>query len=196
MSTDNKKFSKRVGLLLALPITFGLAGLAMAQPRGGGERMGPANHNGPMSAKMQTCRAEHHAKMLAKVDSNKDGEVSPEERRSAHEARRAEKLASYDKNQDGSLSEAERGNARHDRMVRVFEKLDSDSNAEVSAAEAEAGCSPVGRAFQRIDVDSSGAVTWSEFEAASKKVMKRGRRGKRRGHGGRGMKRRGGESTE
>lgn len=198
MSTDNKSFSKRVGILLALPITFGLVGLAMAHPRGGGE--GPSNHNGPTSAKMQTCRAEHHAKMLAKVDANKDGEVSAEERRVAHKARRAEKLASYDTDQDGSLSEAELSNARHDRMVRVFENLDTDSNAEVSAAEAEASCSPVGRAFETIDADSSGAVTWSEFEEASKKFMKHGRRGKRHakrgGRGRRGMKRGGGESTE
>ena len=188
MSTSNKKFSKRAGLLLALPLTFGLAGLAVAHPGGG--RGGPGAHKGPMTAKMQTCRAEHQAKRLAEVDTNKDGTVSAEERKLAHESRKADRLAQYDKDKSGDLSEAERKEAHHDRMVEKFEKLDTDSNAEVSAAEAEASCSPMSRHFDKLDADSNGSVTWTEFESAAKSHMKRGR-GKdgKRGHRGKDGKR-------
>lgn len=182
MSTHKKKISLRAAFLFALPLTFGLAGLAVAHPGGSGGP-GKGAHKGPPTAQMQQCRAEHKAKKLAKVDTNKDGTASPEERKAAHEARRAARLAEYDKDQSGDLSEAERKEARHDRMVETFEALDTDSNAEISSAEAEASCSPASRHFDKVDADGSGSVTWAEFEGAAKKFMKRG--GKR-GH--RGMK--------
>ncbi len=187
MSTSNRKFSKRAGLLLALPLTFGLAGLAVAHPGGGrGGPGGPSAHDGPMSAKMQACRAKHKAKRLAVADTNKDGKVSPEERKLAHETRKAARLAEYDKDRSGDLSEAERKEARHDKMVEKFEELDTNSNAEVSLAEAEASCSPLSRHFDKVDADGNGSITWTEFEAEAKKHIKRGRRGKgMRGHHGR-----------
>ena len=180
MSTNNKKFSKRAGLLLALPLTFGLAGLAVARPGGpGGE--GKRAHDGPMSAKMQKCRTEFKAKKLAVFDLDKDGTLSPEERTAAHTARKAERLAEYDKDKDGTLSEAERKEAQRDRMVEMFEGADSNSDAEISAAEAEASCSPMARHFDKVDADGNGKVTWTEFEAKAKMHGKRGH-GKR-GHG-------------
>ncbi len=190
MSKGSKSFSKRVGLLLALPVSFGLAGIAVAHPQGGGpaNQNGGAHYRGPISAKMQKCRAERHAKMLAKADANSDGTVSREERKAAHEARRAERLAQFDKDSDGTLNEAERESARHARTVRVFEELDANRDAEVSEAEATASCSPMARHFERVDADGSGSVSWSEFETASKALAKhrRGKRHhKRRGHRGR-----------
>ena len=193
MSTSNKKLSKRVGLLLVLPLSFGLAGIAVAHPGGGrGGPGGPGAHAGPMSAKMQKCRAEHHAKKLAAVDADKDGAISAEERKLAHENRKASRLAEYDKDKSGDLSKAERKEALHDRMVEKFEKLDTNSNAEVSRAEAEASCAPIGRHFDKADADGNGSVTWTEFESAVGKHMKRGRRGKgMRGYRGKARARRG-----
>ena len=176
MSTRNKNFSKGVGLLLALPLMFGSASLAVAHPAGGPG--GPGAHSGPVSAKMQKCRAEHRAKKLAAVDANKDGTISQDERKLAREKRRASRLAEYDKDKSGNLSEAERKEARHDRMVEKFEELDTNSDAEVSLAEAEAGCTPISRHFAKVDTDGNGSVTWTEFESAAKKFMKRGRRGR------------------
>lgn len=188
MSKRSKKFSIGTGFLFALPFSFALAGIAMAHPGG---RSGPGD--GPptaeMRAKMQTCKAEHKAKKLAEVDTNKDGTVSPEERKAHHVARKAAKLAEYDKDKSGDLNEAERKEARHDRMVEVFEGLDANSNAEISREEAEASCSPAGRHFDKVDADASGSVTWSEFEGVAKKFMKRrGHRGMKGHPGARGMK--------
>ncbi len=195
MSTNNKKFTKGTGFLLALPFTFALAGMAIAHPGGrGGPGDGPHARKGPptpeMAAKMQKCRTEHHAKKIAELDTNKDGDISKEERRAGHEARKAARLAKYDKDKSGDLSEDERKEAHHEKSVEVFERLDSNSNAEISKAEAEASCSPVGRHFDRIDADSNGSVTWTEFEATSKKFSKRGRgmKGKRGHRGMKGMK--------
>ena len=191
MSERSKKSSIAAGFLFAFPFTFAIAGIAMAHP-GGRSGPGDAPPTPEMRAKMETCRAEHKAKKLAAVDTNKDGTVSREERKAHHEARKAAKLAEYDKDKSGDLNEAERKEARHDRMVEIFEGLDANSNAEISRDEAEASCSRAGRHFDKVDADGSGSVTWSEFESGAKKFMKhRGKRGHRgmKGHrGNRGMK--------
>lgn len=183
MSKRITKSSVGAGVLFALPFTFALAGLAVAHPGGPGPREGRAAPTPEMQAKMKECRADHHKKVLAELDKDKNGEISPEERKLGHEARKAARLAKYDKDKSGDLSEAERADARHDRMVEKFEELDANSNAEISKAEAEASCSPAGRHFDKVDADGSGSVSWTEFEAAAKKFMKRGRRGMK-GHRG------------
>ena len=189
MSIHNKKTLVGAGILFALPFTFAIAGLAMAHPQG---RCGPGD--GPptpeMQAKMQKCRAEHHATMLAELDKDKDGKISREERRLGHESRKADRLAEFDKDKSGDLSAAERKDARHAKLVEEFESLDTNSDAEISKAEAEAGCSRASRHVEKLDADANGSVTWAEFEAGAKEHMKRGRRrmkaGKRHHRGMRG----------
>jgi Ca2+-binding EF-hand superfamily protein len=189
----SNRFSRRAGLALVLPLTLGLASVAHAHPPGGecggecsGECTGPEAKHAP-TPKQQSCRAQFRAEKLKKFDTDKDGKMSPQERRAARAAHKAEALAKYDKDKDGKLSKSERADMLHDRVTEKFESIDTNSDAEISSSEAQNSCSPLGRHFDRVDEDGNGSITWTEFEKKAKARMKRGMRARhgkfRRGQG-------------
>lgn len=125
-----------------------------------------------------------------KLDSNKDGFVTQEERQAARTERRSERrdamFARLDTDKDGAISRAEfdapragrgehkaehrghrppRGLAmqRFHRGGGMFGAADADKDGRVSLAEATA---PALERFDRVDADKDGTITPEERKAA------------------------------
>jgi Ca2+-binding EF-hand superfamily protein len=198
------KLGKRASLLLIVPLTLGLAGIAQAHPGGDdtrtrGEDMRSRRHGVKMApGKLKQCRKEKRAQKIKRFDSDGDGKLSPDERSIARATRKAERLGEYDKDKNGKLDKAERADLIHDRVTEKFEGIDTNGNAEISNSEANKSCTPLGKFFSRVDQDGSDSISWTEFEKVAKKRMKhmkrrrRGMRGKQGRSGqGRGHRRSG-----
>ncbi len=128
----------------------------------------------------------YHKKMLERHDTDKDGQISDEERRAAfaamRERGRQHMLERYDKDQDGELSAEERAAMRADRagpwkakirewQLRDYDhdgdgELDEEETAELKVAEEKfkATMKDVGRMFELrlTDLDGDGEVTAEE----------------------------------
>jgi tellurite resistance protein len=81
------------------------------------------------------------AARLARFDTDKDGKLSPEERKAMHEERKARILKKFDTDGDGTLSDAEKAAAKSFREVKHAELLaryDTDSDGKLSPAEVKA----------------------------------------------------------
>lgn len=158
----------------SIKITAGLAALGLAGPafaQGGAERV-----------QQDQTRAEAEARAAAafdRMDTNRDGVLSPEERRAAGEQmrarfaeRRAERMASLTDEQRAAIAErraARGGEARQGRRG-------GEARAERRGGEGRRAQEPVGRdqfvaraleRFDRLDRDSNGIVTAEERRAAS-----------------------------
>lgn len=116
-------------------------------------------------------RGERGAKMLERVDTNGDGNISLEE----VEASKAEKFSSTDLNGDGGITleemtaskEARRAERKAERAERAFARLDKNGDGSVTVAEFEARDSKRQMNwFEKADTDSDGVVTEAEREAA------------------------------
>ena len=84
------------------------------------------------------------AEVLEKFDTDGDGKLSKEERKAAHEARKAERIAKYDTDGDGELSDAEKQAARDARKAEMLEKFDADGDGELSKEERKAARDEMG----------------------------------------------------
>lgn len=185
--TKKSRRVKRAGLLLAIPMTLGLAGIASAHPEGKGMRAkGPSTP--AEAAKMKKCHEQFRAVKIKKFDTDGDGKLSPEERQIGKATHKAERLGQFDKDKDGVLSKAERADMLHEKVTERFERIDTNGDAEISSAEANESCSPLGRHFERVDSDGNDSISWTEFEKVASKRMKRMKRGKRGKRGMRGGK--------
>lgn len=82
---------------------------------------------------------EMRQKMLDKYDSDADGKLSDDERKSAREGFRKQMLEKHDADGDGKLSEDERkaaGKARHDKMKgEMLKRFDKDGDGKLSDEE-------------------------------------------------------------
>ncbi|MGL4400224.1 MAG: hypothetical protein ACRCXD_10175 [Luteolibacter sp.] len=81
------------------------------------------------------------AALLARFDTDKDGKLSPEERKAMHEERKAEILKKFDADGDGTLSDAEKSAAKAAREAKHAEllaKYDTDGDGKLSPAEVKA----------------------------------------------------------
>lgn len=102
-----------------------MAGAASAQMAGA-----DANGDG------QVTRAEAQAArgvLFDRVDTNRDGYISPEEQRAAAEQRQRRGFEHTDANRDGRVSRQEFLN----QPMRLFDRVDADSNGVLSAEELE-----------------------------------------------------------
>lgn len=86
------------------------------------------------------------AKVIAKYDTNKDGQLSDQEKsalkadmQAKHAQMKQEMVAKFDTNKDGKLDDAERAAAQNVRVEERFKKLDIDGNGSISLSEFKAG---------------------------------------------------------
>jgi Ca2+-binding EF-hand superfamily protein len=81
------------------------------------------------------------AALLAKFDTDKDGKLSPDERKAMHEERKAEMLKKFDTDGDGVLSDDEKAAmkaAREAKHAELLAKYDADKDGKLSPAEVKA----------------------------------------------------------
>jgi hypothetical protein len=71
--------------------------------------------------------------ILEKFDLDKDGKLSPEERKAAREAREKE----FDKDGDGKLNEQEREAMRDANRAKMLERFDKDGDGKLSEEEKQ-----------------------------------------------------------
>ena len=81
------------------------------------------------------------AALLNKFDTDKDGKLSPDERKAMQEERKAEILKKFDTDGDGSLSDDEKAAmkaARQAKHAELLAKYDADKDGKLSPAEVKA----------------------------------------------------------
>jgi len=82
------------------------------------------------------------AERFAEIDANSDGELTQEELKAAHEARRGQrnkgKAKEADTDENGAISLDEAEAAGMERLVENFDQLDGDGNGEISREEFQA----------------------------------------------------------
>lgn len=108
-----------------------------------------------------------------KMDADKNGLVTREEAKKAHEAARKERQEAHQKDGDAPRREPPAGcpeGGRHQRDEgrgpdgkTPFDRMDADGSGSVTESEAVAG---VGKMFALLDQNRDGAVTREEARAA------------------------------
>lgn len=161
--------------LLAAALT--LAGAAWAQDARPGSRVDADGDRRVSLVEMQAAQAQR----FARLDANRDGRLTREERRAGRDAVRTERarrradreaamLARRDVDRDGVLSPAE----APARLAERFDQFDADRNGRLTAGELQAGRAalrasgkvrPAGGERSRADADGDGAITRAEAEA-------------------------------
>jgi Ca2+-binding EF-hand superfamily protein len=113
---------------------------------------------------------------FAQKDADNSGTISASE---AEGTRLADHFAKLDTNKDGQLSKAElkagrKGHKDHKRgaMAQRLKKL--DKNGDGAWTKAEVAGTPLEKAFARIDADKNGKITRAELKAAHPHAKGRG----------------------
>jgi Ca2+-binding EF-hand superfamily protein len=105
------------------------------------------------------------------ADTNRDGKVTPEERKAVHEQKREDHFADKDANDNGVLERSEVAKMPEE----FFTKLDSDKSGSLSKAEMEAfgpGRHHGKRGGKRhFDSDGDGAMSKAEALTKAKEMM-------------------------
>lgn len=175
---------KKLIAMTALGAALFAGGLAVAQPGPGSDGpargwMGAIGKDGTVTKAALTAELE---KRFAALDTDKDGKITPEERKAAMEKRFDERFAKMDTDGNGQLSKDELKAARaaHDGPKGRFgrgkgwhggpmggmgggPRGDADRDGTVTRAEFLAR--PLAM-FDRLDVDKDGTVTAQERQAA------------------------------
>lgn len=108
---------------------------------------------------------ERFASRIGEADTNRDGALTKDELKAAHEAKRAEMKAKADTNKDGTVSDAERNVAREVFMKERFAK--SDTNKDGALTAAEVGERKYGF-LSAADTNGDKRITQAEIAAAFK----------------------------
>lgn len=75
------------------------------------------------------------AERFASIDANRDGQLSRDEMKAAHQARKAERFAARDANGDGSLSKAE---VEGSKLAKHFARIDANGDGSLTPEEMKA----------------------------------------------------------
>lgn len=162
---------------LAAILAGGLGSAAMA------DRMRDHGGMGPMGMMMQDGPMFD----FDKVDTDKDGKITPEE----FAAARAARIAELDADKDGKISTDElvamRMRGAEDRIRaqvgQMMQRMDADGDGVLTAAEVLAMPGPGPQMLARVDTDGDGAVSKAEAEAVRDRMMARmGDHGQGRSH--------------
>ncbi|WP_176484720.1 EF-hand domain-containing protein [Sphingomonas spermidinifaciens] len=133
-----------------------------------------ANRDGQLTA--DEFKGRRAARMIGRVDTDKNGAVSQAEFRAAA----AQRFARVDADRDGTIEPGERQAMRGKGGKRgggmgMLARLDTDRDGAISQAEFAAGAQ---QRFQRIDTNGDGRIDAAEMQARADR-----RQGPRRGPG-------------
>jgi Ca2+-binding EF-hand superfamily protein len=137
--------------LLAAAATLLLAGTASAQDTRAGGRLDRDGDKRVSLAELQAAQAER----FTRLDTNRDGQLTRDERQAGRQAMRAERAAQ-----------------RVERQAEMFSRRDADRDGGLSLAEAP---KKIGPHFAHVDADRNGRLSPQELQAA--RTMLRGERG-------------------
>jgi len=145
-------------LSLAAAALASAAIIAVAAPEGAGghrhgammERLKAADTNGDgLISKEEAQALPMLAKHFNEIDTDQNGQLSPDELRAFHEKMRAQ-----------------HEQMREQRFVEHFRKIDTDGDGRISLAEAQAGPPRLAQHFAQIDANGDGFITPEEMKAA------------------------------
>ncbi len=148
----------RFVLSLTAAALASVAIIAVAAPDGAGgprhgamlERLKAADTDGNGLISREEAKAlPMIAKHFDEIDTNQDGQISPEELRAFHQKMRAQ----HDQE-------------REQRFAEHFKKLDTDGDGRISLAEAQANAPRLAQRFQQIDTNGDGFISPDELKAA------------------------------
>jgi len=136
---------KHVAILAALGLVSA-AVIAVAAPEGRGpmgDRLKQADTNGDGMISREEAKAlPRLLKDFDAIDANHDGQISADELRAFHQARRAQRQAEH------------------------WKKLDTDGDGRISKAEAQANAPRLAEHFDALDTNHDGYLTPDELKAA------------------------------
>ncbi len=132
--------------------------IAVAAPEGAGghrqgamlERIKAADTNGDgLISKEEAKALPMIAKHFDEIDTDGNGQLSPDELRAFHEKMRAQ----HEQTQE-------------QRFAEHFRKIDTDGDGRISLAEAQANAPRLAEHFSQIDTNGDGFITPEEMKAA------------------------------
>lgn len=134
---------KKVAIIITSLAVAATAAVAFAGDRGdrggGMERVKAADKNGDgLISRAEAAALPKLATQFDAIDTNKDGQISSDELRANHEAKRAERWKKLDANADGKVSKAE-AQANAPRMFDHFDQLDANKDGFITQEEMKAG---------------------------------------------------------
>jgi Ca2+-binding EF-hand superfamily protein len=110
---------KSILLLTALGLTSATLAVAAPEGRGHGQGLKAADTNGDGMISRDEARAlPRLAKHFDQIDADKNGQITAEEMKAAHQARRNASFDKLDANKDGVLSRDEFNAARTHRAAK------------------------------------------------------------------------------
>ena len=110
-----------------------------------------ADGNGMLSRAEAEKGAPRLARDFDAIDTNRDGQLAPDELRAWRKARQAERRV----RRDGARA----------KFDEHFAKADTDGDGALSRAEAEKGMPRLAKKFDRVDADHDGKITRDEIRA-------------------------------
>ncbi len=106
---------------------------------------------------LQQFQAENGDKWFARLDTNKDGKISPEEFEAFRDKHKAEAEAS-----DTASGKTAKAGKDAKRSARMFAHFDTDHDGFISRTEANA---VLAMRFKRMDTNNDGVLTLEELQA-------------------------------
>jgi hypothetical protein len=140
-----------IRILIAAGAALALGGPVLAQTAPAKAGSAPA----ASGMTLQQFIAENGDKWFARVDTNKDGKISPEE----FEAFRAKHAAVEGDGADVTGAPSDKA-AKH--AARMFSRFDADHDGFISRAEADA---VLAWRFKRMDTNNDGVLSLEELNA-------------------------------
>jgi Ca2+-binding EF-hand superfamily protein len=139
--------------LIAAGAVLALAGPALAQSSSGSSASAPsASAQAPSGMTLQQFQAANGDKLFARLDTNKDGKITPEE------------FAAF---REGNAKVDAQATKAGKRGQKLFSRFDADKDGSLSRAEAD---KVLAWRYKRMDTNNDGILTLEELQAKKGKA--------------------------